>query len=109
MEFLAIFQKTGELGWDKTGHYFFNLVFVSLVRTGAVIGEGFGAGEFVVGGRGGDYVAVTGYLAGEAGDGTGYWADLGQLKEWSGEMGKGGGEPWYISLKTTTPGNLAWE
>ena len=50
-----------------------------MVCTGAVVGEGFGAGEFVVGGRGGDYVAVTGYLAGEAGDGTGYWVDFGSI------------------------------
>ena len=53
--------------------HLFDLVFVALVRTGSIVGEGFRACEFVVGGGGRDYVAVAGYLAGEAGDGTGYW------------------------------------
>lgn len=83
------FKKAGKCGWDRAGHYFFNLVFVSLVCTGAVVGEGFGAGEFVVGGRGGDYVAVTGYLAGEAGDGTGYWVDFLSIE--GGNEGREGG------------------
>ena len=34
--------------------------------------QGLRADEVVVGGRGGDDVAVAGDLAGEAGDGTGY-------------------------------------
>lgn len=58
-------------GWD--GADLFDLVLVSLIGASDVVGEGFRACEFVVGGGGGDYVAVAGYLAGEAGDGTGYW------------------------------------
>lgn len=55
---------------------FFNLIFVALVGAGAVVGEGLWACEFVVGGGGSDNVAVAGYLAGEASDGTGYLIDL---------------------------------
>ena len=42
------------------GPYFFDLVLVSFVGAGAVVGEGFGACELVVGGGGGDDVAVAG-------------------------------------------------
>ena len=59
-----------EVGWDKG--YFFDLVLVSLIGTGPVIGKGLGAGEFVVGGGGRHDVAVARYLAGEAGDRSGY-------------------------------------
>jgi len=45
---------------------------ISLVGSWAVVGEGFWAGELVVGRRGGDYVALGRDLAGEAGDGAGY-------------------------------------
>ena len=55
--------------------YFFDFVLVPFIGTRAVVGEGFRACEFVVGGGGGDYVAVAGYLAGEAGDGAGDWGD----------------------------------
>lgn len=53
------------------GGYFGDLPLVALVCAGAIVGEGLGAGELVVGGRRGDDVALAGYLAGEAGDGAG--------------------------------------
>lgn len=46
--------------------------FVAGICAGAVVGEGLGAGELVVGGWGGDDVALGSDLAGEAGDGAGY-------------------------------------
>ena len=56
-------------GWDRA--HFFDFILVALVGTRPVVGEGFWACEFVVGGGGGDDVAVAGYLAGKAGDGAG--------------------------------------
>lgn len=53
--------------------YLGDLPLVALVCAGAVVGEGLGTGELMVGGWGGDYVALACYLAGEAGDGTGDW------------------------------------
>ena len=53
-----------------------DFVLVALVGAGSVVGEGFRAGEFVVGGGRGDDVAVAGYLAGEAGNGAGDFAGI---------------------------------
>jgi hypothetical protein len=52
------------------GRLYFPLI--SCICSWAVIGERFGAGKFVVRGGGGDYVALGGDLAGEAGYGAGY-------------------------------------
>lgn len=73
------------------GGYFFDFVLVSLVGAGPVVGEGFWAGEFVVGRWGGDDVAVAGYLAGEAGDGAG---DLGVGSIEGLEVETKGSGPW---------------
>ncbi len=64
--------------------YLFDLVFVSFVGAGAVVGEGLRAGEFVVGGGCGDDKTVAGELAGEAGDGAGYWGfgSIGGRRGW---------------------------
>lgn len=61
--------------WRAKGEsvgYLGNLQLVSLVRPWSIIGQCFGSDELVVGGWGGDDVALTGNLAGEAGDGTGH-------------------------------------
>jgi hypothetical protein len=63
-----------EKGVIKGGRKY--LPFVSGVCAGAVVGEGFGAGELVVGGGGCDDVALGGDLAGETGDGAGYFGVL---------------------------------
>ena len=73
--------------------YLFDLVFVSFVGAGAVVGEGLRAGEFVVGGRGRDDKTVAGELAGEAGDGAGYWG-FGSIGERGWRLGREGGRPW---------------
>ena len=56
------------VGWET---HLFDLVFVSLVGAGPVVGERFWACEFVVGGWGGYYVAMASYLTGETADGAG--------------------------------------
>jgi hypothetical protein len=58
-----------EGGWGE-GKY---LPVVSGICSGTVVGEGFGAGELVVGGGRRDDVALGGDLAGEAGDGAGHF------------------------------------
>ena len=50
-----------------------DLPFVSGVGTRTIVGEGFGAGEFVVGGGCCDNVAVAGYLTCETLDWARYW------------------------------------
>ena len=84
-----------------------NLPLIPSIRAWTIVGEGFGTGEFVVGRGCRDDVAVACYLPCETLD----WArDCGvgsismslddvMRSEWR--------MPWYISLKTTTPGNRA--
>ena len=79
------------VGWET---YLFDLVFISLVGTVPVIGEGFWACELVVGGWGGYYVAMASYLPGEAGHWAGHLAD-GSI---GGVGGGDGGERTLIDL-----------
>lgn len=64
----------GELGvFVISGQLLGDFPLVARVGAGDVVGEGLWAGEFVVGGGGCDDVALSGDLAGEAGDRAGYW------------------------------------
>ena len=74
---VRVVAYVAETGWWCDGVHgdLFNFILVALVGARTVVGEGFWAGEFVVGGRSCDYVAVAGYLAGEAGDGAGDYGD----------------------------------
>lgn len=53
----------------RAARYLLDFVFVSGVCAGGIVGEGFRPGEFMVGGRRGDNVALTSYLPGKPLDG----------------------------------------
>jgi hypothetical protein len=68
-------EEIGVCGREGIKHkgYLRDLPLITLVGAGNIVCERFWASELVVGGWGCDDVALGGDLAGEAGDGAGYW------------------------------------
>lgn len=86
--------------------YLLHLPRIPGVRSWNIVGQCFGARKLVIRRRRGADVSLAGDLAAKARDGAGHCGQLVQSGQKRLLGGQGTG-PWYISLKTTTPGKRA--